>query len=101
MITLTNECNIQLMARYPDKHFDLAIVDPSYGIGAHIGTNKATNYKFKHRKNDTWDNKPLSIEYFDELFRVSKKQIIWGANHFSSLLLSNPHFCIWDKKKVV
>jgi site-specific DNA-methyltransferase (adenine-specific) len=72
-ITITNEDNMQLMARYPDNYFELAIVDPPYGIG--ISNNSVRQ---KHRKKD-WDkNTPLD-SYFTELFRVSKNQIIWGG----------------------
>jgi site-specific DNA-methyltransferase (adenine-specific) len=88
--------NMQLMAQYPDKHFELAICDPPYGIGAANGTNKWVRDKFKDVKN--WDNSHPPIQYFNELFRVSQKQVIWGANHFSNLLPPTPNFCIWDKK---
>ena len=78
-LTITNEENMQLMARYPDNYFDLAIVDPPYGYG-----NKETNIlnfrqKEQHRE---WNIAP-SEQYFKELFRVSKNQIIWGGNYFS------------------
>lgn len=78
MLTITNEDNMQLMARYPDKYFDLAIVDPPYGYG-----NKETNIlnfrqKEQHRE---WNIAP-NEQYFKELFRVSKNQIIWGGNYF-------------------
>jgi site-specific DNA-methyltransferase (adenine-specific) len=63
-IQITNEDNMELMARYPDNYFDLAIVDPPYGINI-----------------AKWDIKPTN-EYFNELFRVSKNQIVWGANYF-------------------
>jgi site-specific DNA-methyltransferase (adenine-specific) len=65
------------MARYPDKHFDLAIVDPPYGLERHKrGSLRIDNSK-KAENGLLWDEKPPK-EYFDELFRVSKKQIIWG-----------------------
>ena len=78
MIQITNEDNMALMARYEDKYFDLAIVDPPYGINA----NKMTlgNGKKKiFRGNSDWDNSIPDKEYFDELFRVSKNQVIWGG----------------------
>jgi site-specific DNA-methyltransferase (adenine-specific) len=90
-ITITNECNMQLMARYPDKYFDLAIVDPPYGIG--ISSNPVRQ---KHKKKN-WDNEIPSKEYFNELFRVSKNQIIWGGNYFN--LPPTQGFFIWDKKQ--
>lgn len=72
------------MKHIPDKYFELAIVDPPYGInmdGGKIGGDKlgkATEYTKKK-----WDSQPPKKEYFDELIRVSKHQIIWGANHFT------------------
>ena len=85
------------MKEYPDKYFDLAIVDPPYGIGA----NKMTlgNGKRKiFRGNDDWDKEAPSIEYFLELFRVSKNQIIWGANHFISRMpYDSSCWLVWDK----
>jgi site-specific DNA-methyltransferase (adenine-specific) len=92
---ITNEDNMALMARYPDKYFDLAIVDPEYGIkvNANIGRRKGDIKKHKKVK---WDSKPPDKKYFDELFRVSKKQIIWGANNFSFLPPSNG-WIVWDK----
>lgn len=72
-IEITNENNLDLMKRYSDKYFDLAIVDPPYGIG--ISKNPIRQM---HKKKN-WDNEIPSKQYFDELFRVSKNQIIWGA----------------------
>ena len=94
MITITNECNMELMARYPDKYFDLAIVDPPYGIGASemtMGSGK--NKKYKKGKN--WDAETPNQEYFNELFRVSKNQIIWGGNYFPLPLTKS--WIFWDK----
>ena len=85
MITITNECNMVLMSRYPDKYFDLAIVDPPYGIDRSGQTETFTKnpkHKRKAHKQKNWDNSIPSKEYFEELFRVSKNQIIWGANYF-------------------
>lgn len=94
MLNITNECNMQLMARYEDKHFDLAIVDPPYGIGDKKLTQGGTWAK-KYKTGDAaWDIAP-NLEYFNELFRVSKNQIIWGANYFS--LPPSRCFIIWDK----
>lgn len=85
MLAITNECNMELMARYPDNYFDLAIVDPPYGIerGGQTETfTKNPKHKRKAHKQKNWDNEIPNKEYFDELFRVSKNQIIWGANYF-------------------
>ena len=79
------------MARYEDNYFDLAIVDPPYGIG--ISSNPVRQ---QHAKKD-WDNAIPTKEYFDELFRVSKNQIIWGGNYFD--LPPTQGFFIWDKKQ--
>lgn len=94
MITISNECNMQLMARYPDKYFDLAIVDPPYGIGASemtMGSGK--NKKYKKGKN--WDNQTPTKDYFIELTRISKNQIIWGGNYFQLPLTKS--WILWDK----
>jgi site-specific DNA-methyltransferase (adenine-specific) len=90
---ITNEDNMELMARYPDNYFDLAIVDPPYGINAGKMTMGSGKHKFKQGKD--WDNKIPSSEYFNELFRVSKNQIIWGGNYFPLPL--NNNWVIWDK----
>jgi site-specific DNA-methyltransferase (adenine-specific) len=97
-IEITNEDNMELMARYPDNYFDLAIVDPPYGIGFD-GSKKSTSkhggrkeYQFKG-----WDNKIPEKKYFNELFRVSKNQIIWGANYFTKYLPSSMGWIFWDK----
>ena len=91
-IELTNEDNMDLMSRYPDNYFDLAIVDPPYGIG--ISGNPVRQ---KHKKK-TWDNSIPNKLYFDELFRVSKNQIIWGGNYFPYLWKNGcKSFIFWDK----
>ena len=92
-ITITNEDNMALMARYPDNYFDLAIVDPPYGINAGKMTMGSGKHKFKKGKD--WDNSIPNDEYFKELFRVSKNQIIWGGNYFPLPL--NNNWIIWDK----
>jgi site-specific DNA-methyltransferase (adenine-specific) len=89
-IEITNECNMELMKRYPDNYFDLAIVDPPYGINADIKNNgknsdrheKTSLAKINTYKKTNWDNAIPDDDYFTELKRVSKKQIIWGANFF-------------------
>ena len=99
-ITITNEDNMLLMARYPDNYFDLAIVDPPYGIGAGSTKFQSGTRKKKsgfHRKND-WDNDIPNKEYFEELFRVSKNQIIWGANYMVEYIPKSKGWIFWDKK---
>lgn len=90
-IRITNEDNMLLMARYPDNYFDLAIVDPPYGIGISLNP-----VRQKHKKKN-WDNSIPTKDYFNELFRVSKNQIIWGGNYFD--LPPTQGFFIWDKKQ--
>jgi len=101
-ITITNEDNMELMKRYPDNYFDLAIVDPPYGIdlanmNMGIGnTPKASKVKNRKWKAKDWDSAIPSDEYFTELFRVSKNQIIWGGNYFNLGICNK--FIIWDKE---
>ena len=90
---ITNECNMKLMSRYENNHFDLAIVDPPYGIERFKKGGSIIN---KHGdETRLWNNEKPTKEYFDELFRVSKKQIIWGANNFD--LPTSEYFIIWQK----
>lgn len=104
------------MKKFPDKYFDIAIVDPPYADGT-IGEFKRADksrfggkfdkykkrgkvgggyYKKYGKKQIDWDVAP-SKEYFDELFRVSKQQIIWGGNYFNEFLPSNRNFIVWKK----
>lgn len=99
MIEITNEDNIQLMSRYKDNHFDLAIVDPPYGILNK--TKRGGDKKFNMTEYLQWDIKP-NQDYFNELTRVSKNQIIWGGNYFGNLWSNceyNKCFIIWDKNQ--
>lgn len=89
-ITITNEDNMELMKSYPDNYFDLAIVDPPYGIdfSNFNRTNKTTDgtrVKANKYKNSNWDDSIPKDEYFIELQRVSKNQIVWGGNYFPIL----------------
>jgi site-specific DNA-methyltransferase (adenine-specific) len=95
-ITITNEDNMLLMARYPDNYFDLAIVDPPYGIGMHKAQG-TTKEKPKKWIGKDWDNETPHKKYWDELFRVSKNQIVWGANYFMEYLDSGNKWIVWDK----
>ena len=100
MIQITNEDNMELMARYEDNHFDLAIVDPPYGIDVtnqSQGKGGGVAKKIEYKKTD-WDKNAPNIEYFKELKRVSKNQIIWGANHFiSKIPFDSSCWIVWDK----
>jgi site-specific DNA-methyltransferase (adenine-specific) len=100
MLTITNEDNMELMARYPDNYFDLAIVDPPYGIGIDgqkesICKNPKHNRKSHEHKG--WDNSIPSKNYFTELKRVSKNQIIWGGNYFTEYLKPTKAWIFWYK----
>jgi len=97
-MNITNEDNMELMARYPDKHFELAIVDPPYGIARFGNRVELSNRLCKSAKLNEWDIKP-NQEYFDELFRVSKNQIVWGANNF--IMPPSEYFCVWNKKQTL
>lgn len=95
---ISNEDNMTLMARYPDNYFDLAIVDPPYGIE----TRGNAQDRFNMGEDLTLINdiKPTE-EYFNELFRVSKNQIIWGYNHLSDMLPKCREFVFWYKHQPV
>jgi len=89
-MVITNEDNMQLMSRYKDNHFDLAIVDPPYGIDKLLYRSSyggCVGGLTKYAKN-RWDKEIPTDEYFIELIRVSKEQIVWGGNYFPIL---------WDK----
>lgn len=96
---------MQGMKEFPDKYFGLAIVDPAYGRKEHGGRNRSGYVKQKNGskifvkdgqyENRNWDNEPPSEEYFNELIRVSKNQIIWGCNYFDYPLIGGR--IIWDK----
>ena len=97
---ITNEDNMELMARYEDNHFDLAIVDPPYGIGHSLLSSETRGSKFvRTERHLEWDVLP-SKEYFSELKRVSKNQIIWGGNYFLDYLPSTRGMLIWDKIQI-
>lgn len=96
---------VQGMKEFPDKYFDLAIVDPPYGRKEHGGRNRSGYVRQKNGskifvkdgqyENRKWDNEPPSEEYFNELMRVSKNQIIFGCNYFGYPLIGGR--IVWDK----
>jgi site-specific DNA-methyltransferase (adenine-specific) len=99
-MTITNEDNMELMARYEDNYFDLAIVDPPYGGNDAIGKkNNKSGKKQAAKRTDykVFENVEPPKEYFEELIRVSKHQIIWGVNFYNNFNLSGGRIC-WDKK---
>ena len=85
------------MKTFPDKYFDLAIVDPPYGIGVNkmqLGNGKNKIYRGK----EDWDAKPPPMEYFNELRRVSGNQVIWGGNNMTEQNpLNSTCWIVWDK----
>lgn len=99
--TFYNADNMDIMKQYPDKYFDLAIVDPPYGIGED-GSKNYTRSKLATSKNykaySSGDLTAPEAEYWNELRRISKNQIIWGANHFiSKLPFDSSCWIVWDK----
>ncbi|NCC88718.1 MAG: site-specific DNA-methyltransferase [Clostridia bacterium] len=103
-LKITNENNLDLMKRYEDNYFDLAIVDPPYGINIssaggyyHI---KGKGQANPHTKK-AWDNETPPQEYWNELFRVSKNQIVWGGNYMTDFLKPSRCWIFWDKMKSV
>jgi site-specific DNA-methyltransferase (adenine-specific) len=94
------------MPSYPDKYFDLAIVDPPYGIGADISAVAQGGQKYgtaaakkSYYHGTGWDISPPHCDYFKEIRRVSKNQIVWGANHFISRLpFDSSAWIVWDKE---
>lgn len=94
MLDIRNCDCMQLMAQFPNNHFDLAIVDPPYGINfakTHTGNGWVV------RPSKDWDKSIPSADYFNELFRVSKNQIIWGGNYFINYLYPTMGWIFWDK----
>ena len=86
------------MNQFPDKYFELAIVDPPYGININHNIGRRKGDKSSNYKKVDWDKKIPTKEYFNELFRVSQNQIIWGANYFS--LPPNKCFIVWRKPQI-
>ena len=89
---------VEGMKQFPDKYFNLAIVDPPYGININNNMGRRKGDKPSKYQKAYWDNEPPNKEYFDELFRVSKKQIIWGGNYF--YLPPTKCFLIWRKPQM-
>ena len=89
---------VKHMKDMPDNYAELAIVDPPYGIARFGNRVELNNSLCNTAKLNKWDIKP-NKEYFDELFRVSKFQIIWGGNNFT--LPNTEYFIIWDKQQTV
>ena len=98
MNDIYNIDNMELMKEFPDNFFDLAIVDPPYGINVNNNMGRRKGDKPSTYAKCDWDKKAPEQEYFDELIRVSKNQIIWGANHFiSKIPYDSSCWIVWDK----
>ena len=97
-LSFFNADNLEIMRGFADNEFDLAIVDPPYGLGKRTTDGGGTNSQIKFMddiRRTNWDDKTPDIEYFKELFRVSKNQIIWGGNYFD--LPPTRTIICWDK----
>ena len=97
-ITLYNADCVEIMKGFADKQFDLAIVDPPYGININVSIGRRKgNKKSNYHKFAGEDNTIPSEEYFKELFRVSENQIIWGGNYMTDFIYPSPCWLLWDK----
>ena len=97
-LSFFNTDNIELMKKFADKEFDLAIVDPPYGLGKRTTDGGGTNSQIKFMddiRRTNWDDKTPAKEYWEQLFRISKNQIIWGGNYFD--LPPTRTIICWDK----
>ena len=97
-VTLINCDRMGLMVDAPENHWQLSIIDPPYGIGESGGNESRAKSAPSGYDKKNWDNEPPSPEYFRELIRISRNQIIWGANHFMDrIALGSPCWIVWDK----
>jgi len=97
-INLIHGDSLQALKGYGDNHFDVAIVDPPYGIGKTWGKSSCPKYHHRNKyTNKDWNNSIPPPEYFEELYRVSKNQIIWGCNYYNGFINLNGRI-VWDKK---
>ena len=90
---------LEVMKGMADKSFDLVLTDPPYGIGAANGIGGGSNRGFVKRFEGDWDDSIPSREYFDEIFRVSKDQVIFGGNYMTEFLPARSSWFIWDKRE--
>jgi site-specific DNA-methyltransferase (adenine-specific) len=98
-IVFNSDC-VEGMKQFPDKYFDLAIVDPPYGIdrgGQPETFTKNPKHKRRQHTQKDWDNERPPFVYWEQLFRVSKNQIVWGANYFTNFLPPSMGWIFWDK----
>lgn len=104
MIEIIQGDCLTVMKRFPDRYFDLVLTDPPYGLGMDVNMHRQANTRpgksaaYKGNYGFTnWDNSIPGKEYFNEIFRVSKNQIIWGGNYFVEYLTNSPCWLVWDK----
>lgn len=97
VLNITNEDNMDLMSRYEDKYFELAIVDPPYGIGDFMQKSGNISSRVVNGMKEYKNDKPPEDSFFIELQRVSKEQIIWGANYYNLGFTGLKGSIIWDK----
>src|SRR5690348_4633797 len=105
-IELINDDCMNVMGKYPDKYFDLAICDPPYGIGVESWDftkpnrpqfSEAVRNGYSKYETKGWDEKVPTAEYWQQLFRISVQQIIWGGNYFTEHLFASRGWIFWDK----
>lgn len=97
-INVYNRDCLEAMKEMSDNAYELAIVDPEYGINVNHNMGRRKGQKPSKHKKVTWDSKPPDVSYFKELFRISKNQIVWGANHFISRMpYDSSCWLMWDK----
>lgn len=98
MISETHNIDcMEFMRGIPDNYFDLSVCDPPYGINVNMNAGRKIDTKSKKRTIKNWDNETPIKEYWFELFRVSKNQIVWGANYFTEHLPTSMGWIFWDK----
>lgn len=98
LATIHNMDCMEFMAAVPDKHFDLAIVDPPYGIGINVNMGRRKGNASSTYKKFAGEDKSIPDEdYFLQLERISKNQIIWGGNYMTDFLYPSPCWILWDK----
>jgi len=90
---------LEVLKQLPDNSVDLVLTDPPYGINADKGVGGGSHRGKVNKFDGNWDSTIPSKEYFDEIFRVSKNQIIFGGNYFTEYLKNSPCYIIWDKRE--
>lgn len=97
-LSIYNMDNMELMKQIPDKYFDISLIDPPYGININVSMGRRKNdKKSTYHKFAGKDSAVPSQEFFNELFRISQNQIIWGGNYMTEYLSPSPCWLVWDK----